>query len=478
MIYRFEEYTLDSERRELRRGDGVLPVQAQVFDLLEFLINQRQRVVSKDDLFRAVWHGRFVSDSTLTSRVALARQAVNDTGQHQRLIRTVPYRGYRFVGAVRECDEHSVRSLYESVSQACAPSLERFAKPSIAVLPLADWADNAGLADAITEAITVALSQFRWLNVSASRQKSAAIADFGSLGRELRVRYVLRGSLRKFEKNTIRLSLQLIDTVAETYVWASRFDEEDAHRIDVQDRITANVVAAIALKLEYSEIQRALTNEGVDAYTCTLRGMKNLYQWTKGGIDEALTLFHKAIELDPEFAPPYGIAAYCYVQRQSYGWVIERERDMAEAGHLARQAAELAQDDAVTLSRAAHALAAVAGDVEGGAALIERAMLLNPHAAGVWYVSGWMNLFLGNHAAALEALSRAAQLSSHDRLSIKIDAGLAYANFFLGRYEEASSVAQSAISATRSKRISGTYWVSCLGAGRPMSAAYLAIRHT
>ncbi len=105
LSYHFENYCLDSGRRELRRGTDLVPVEPLVFDLLEFLIRSRDRVVSKDDLIASVWNGRIVSESTLTSRMNAARHAVRDSGEHQRLIRTIPRKGFRFVGEVHEGEQ-------------------------------------------------------------------------------------------------------------------------------------------------------------------------------------------------------------------------------------------------------------------------------------------------------------------------------------------------------------------------------------
>jgi tetratricopeptide (TPR) repeat protein len=176
-----------------------------------------------------------------------------------------------------------------------------------------------------------------------------------------------------------------------------------------------------------------------------LRGLDNLHQWTKDGIGEALHLFQKAIEIEPEFASAYAMAAYCYVQRQSYGWIANRPRETAECVQLAQRAAELGKDDALALARAAHAISAVGGDVEGGASLIERAIRLNPHLTAAWYVSGWIMLWLGKPEVAIQHLEHAIDLSPYDRLVFKIHAATAYAHFFSRRYDAAVASAGEAL---------------------------------
>ena len=173
--------------------------------------------------------------------------------------------------------------------------------------------------------------------------------------------------------------------------------------------------------------------------------MANLYRWNKTGIDEAFSLFGQAFARDPECGRAYAMAAYCYVQRASYGWLTDRPRDMADTIRLARRAAELGSDDACTMARAAHAIAAVGRDLDTGALFIEQALKLNPLLAMAWYVSGWVKLFLGEPRAALEHLARAAELAHFDPLIFKIRGAISYAHFFAGHYEEAAGAAGQAL---------------------------------
>ena len=245
----------------------------------------------------------------------------------------------------------------------------------------------------------------------------------------------------------MRVSVRLIDAATDANLWAHRFDEHLRDVFDLQDQLTAELIGAIAPKLEQFEIERVKNtpHELLDAYTCTLRGMGSLYHWTRGGIAEALRLFHRAIELDPECAPAHAMGAYCYVQRKSYGWFVDRQHEAVEATLLAHRATELAKDDAVALSKSAHAIASVGGDVDSGAVFIEQALRLNPNTAAAWYVSGWLKLFLGKPDPAIEDLGRALRLSPFDSLSFKVGAAIAYAHFFAGRYEEACAAAETSL---------------------------------
>jgi tetratricopeptide (TPR) repeat protein len=217
---------------------------------------------------------------------------------------------------------------------------------------------------------------------------------------------------------------------------------------DLQDRVTASVVGAIAPKLEQAEIERARQKptESLDAYDYYLRGMAALHRWTPEANAEALTNFSRAIELDPDFASAYGNAARCYVQRKAGGWVNNRAKEIDEAGKLARRAAELGKGDAVALCTAGIGLAFVAGELDDGAALIDRALVLNPNLAWAWMMSGWVKVWRGGEAeAAIEHAQRAMRLSPQDSQIFAMQAGVALAHFFAGRLDEALSWAETAM---------------------------------
>jgi TolB-like protein len=459
VLLQFENYALDTDRRELRREGALVAVEPQVFDLIEYLVRHRDRVVSKDDLIDGVWGGRIVSDSTLSSRLTAVRQALQDNGDAQRLIRTIPPKGFRFVGTVLQSQE--MRDQSNAAQSAEQGDLARLKvdvispfsdKPSIAILPFANLSGDPAqeyFADGMVEEIITAMSRFRQLLVMARNCSSAfkdRVVDAKQIGRELGVRYLLEGSVRK-ASNAIRITAQLVDARTGTYLWADRFDGAQQEIFRLQDKVTANVVGAIFPKLERAEIERAKhkPTENLDAYDYYLRGMDKLYQWTIDGISEALRLFRRAIEKDPEFASAYGMAAYCYVQRKSYGWFTDRRHEFLESEHLARRAAELGKDDAFALTRAAHALFYVVGDVKSGAAFIDQALMLNPNLAAAWYVSGWIRIMLGEPEITLEHLMRAGQLSPFDPLIFRIHAAIGYAKFFAGLYDDAAEWSEKAV---------------------------------
>jgi len=452
LLYLFEDYVLDTDRRELRCGAVLISVEPKVFDLLVYVIEHRERVVSKDDLINALWGGRIISDSALTTRLNAARTAIADSGQEQRLIKTLSRKGVRFVGAVRQ-EQRAAGGMAATHVEVSRQPLTLPDKPSIAVLPFANMSgepDQEYFADGMAEDIITALSRFRHLFVIARNSsftyKSQAV-DIKQVGRVLGVRYVLEGSVRK-AGDRVRITGQLIDASTGAHLWADRFDGELKHIFDLQDDVTTRVVNAIAPKMEQVEAARAKRKptESLDAYDYFLRGTESLHRQTPESVDEALRLLKKAIDLDPEYAAAYGTAAYCYAIRKSSGWVIRRAQDIEEASRLGRTAARLGEDDAVALSRAGHAVAYVAEDLDAGARFIDRAVELNSNLALAWFHSGWLRVWLGDPEIAIQHFVRFRRMSPVDPMLNRMNSGIAFAHVLAGRYDDASSHAEQALS--------------------------------
>ena len=325
-------------------------------------------------------------------------------------------------------------------------------RPSIAVLPFQNMSgdpEQEYFADGIVDDITTALSRFKSLFVIARNSSftyKGKSVDIKQVGRELGVRYVLEGSVRK-AANRVRIVGQLIDALTGAHLWADRFDGGLDDIFDLQDKITASVVGAIAPKLEQAEIERAKRKptESLDAYDYYLRGIACVHLGTKEANAEALRLFYRASELDPDFATAYGMAAWCYVWRKMNGWTLEPAKDIAETKRLAERAAALGRDDAVALSFGGHALLYVASDVEGGAAWVDRALVLNPNLAAAWTASGWVGIILGDTDMMIEHMARAMRLSPLDPLMFSMQAVTALGHFFAGRYSDAASWAEKAV---------------------------------
>jgi adenylate cyclase len=332
------------------------------------------------------------------------------------------------------------------------PDLSLPDRPSIAVLPFQNMSgdpEQEYFADGMVEDITTALSRLRWLFVIARNSsftyKGRAV-DVKQVGGELGVRYVLEGSVRK-AGTRVRVTGQLIDSSTGAHLWADRFDGELANIFDLQDQVTASVVGAIAPKLEQAEIERAerKPTQSLDAYDYFLRGMSAFHQITQARNEPALALFYRVIELDPRFAAAYGMAARCYMQRKGFGWVADPVPEIGETRRLAAMAAELGRDDAVALSAAGMALSVVAGDLDDGADLIERALVLNPNLAWAAHFSALTKAFLGDPSRAIVDAARAMRLSPQDPQMFAMQSTTALAHFIAGRYEEALSWAETAL---------------------------------
>ncbi|WP_249134759.1 adenylate/guanylate cyclase domain-containing protein [Bradyrhizobium sp. AUGA SZCCT0222] len=326
-------------------------------------------------------------------------------------------------------------------------------KPSIAVLPFTNLSSDPEqeyFADGMVDDIITALSHFKALFVIARNSsftyKGRAV-DVKQIGRELGVRYVLEGSVRK-AANRVRITGQLVDAATGAHLWAERFDGGLGDIFNLQDQVTESVVGAIAPAVEKAEIERAKRKptESLDAYALYLRGLPRFYQVaSRQANEEALRLFNSAIELDPDFASAYGRAAHCYAIARANGWISVTPNEIAEVTRLAQRAVELGKDDPIALASGGWALAFVVRDLEVGAGLIDRALVLNSNWAEAWSFGGWVKIWLGEPEAAIERFARAMRLSPLDPSLLRMPSGTANAHFFLGRYDEAASWAAMAL---------------------------------
>jgi TolB-like protein len=470
--YQFEDFALDGNRRELRRGGQLLAIEPKVFDLLMHLVTNGDRVVSKDDLIAAIWDGRVVSESALTTAINAARTALGDSGETQRLIKTLPRKGFRFVGEVRSPKVDA--AVADRVAEL--PALPE--KPSIAVLPFSNLSADAEqeyFADGIVEEMITELSRMRWLFVIARNSSftyKGRSVDVKQVGHELGVRYVLQGSVRKAARR-LRITAQLVDAATGGNLWADRFEGTLEDVFELQDQVTTSVIAAISPQLERAEIARAKRKptESLDAYDIYLHGMAAYHQWSREATDEALRDFYRAIQLGPDLAAAYAMAAMAFSRRKGNSWVEDSEREVAEIKRLARQAVKLGPDDAVALSFSGFALAHCAGELDDGAAFVERSLHLNPNLASALLASGWVNVWLGEHELAIERLTGAMRVSPLDPFLHMMQIAVAHAHFFAGRFAVGASWAEKALRSQPEARPGVRIAAACLAlAGRSEEA--------
>ena len=449
--YLFENFTFDTDRRELHRGPDAVPITPQVFDLLEYLIRSRERVVSKDDLINAVWSGRIVSDAALTTRLNAARSAIGDSGEEQRLIKTLPRKGFRFIGAVREDGAKSP----ENPDNRVEPEKLVLAlpdKPSIAVLPFENMSgdpEQEYFADGMVEEITTALSRFKWLFVIARNSsftyKDKSV-DIKQVGRELGVRYVLEGSVRK-ASGKVRIAGQLIDAVTGAHIWADRFERDLTDIFALQDEVTVAVVSAIQPKLLRTEIAMAERRrpENLTAYDLFLRTVQHYSLTTREGVAETIRLAHRALELAPRFGFVAALAGASHMRNIIWGYSVDLQLDRKVAVRLLRLALSVDDDDPDTLAWACTISAYMVGDSETEIEIADRAVSLNPNSFNAWLNRGWVHKIAGLQEEAIRSFEIAIRMSPLDPGLHIAFLGMGYAFIELGRFDEAVVMGKKAV---------------------------------
>ncbi len=372
--------------------------------------------------------------------------------------------GNRIEVAFADAGEHHVKNIARPIRvwhwqsdargalpAATAPALDLPNKPSIAVLPFDNMSGDPEqdyFADGIVEDIITAFSRIKWLFVIARNSsftyKGKAV-DIKQVGRELGVRYVLEGSVRK-AGNRIRITGQLIDTSTGAHLWADKFDGDLANIFDLQDQVTQSVVGTIEPRLEQAEIDRAKhkPTDSLDAYECYLRGLAAFHKLSRDASQEAVKLFSRAFELDPDYAAAYGMAARTYAQRKGLGFATVETEERAEALRLARQAARLGRDDAVALAAAGFALV-MFGEVGEGDAILDRSLSVNPNLAWAWQMSGLAKALAGYPDLAVERGEHALRLSPQDQQTFAMKGIVGAGYYLMGACEEAYTWSEAAL---------------------------------
>ena len=454
MKFLFDNHALDTDRRELHRGSERIAVEPQVFDLLVYLVQNCDRVVSKDDLIASVWHGRIVSDSTLTSRINAVRKAVGDSGEDQKLIRTVVRKGLRFVGTVHAKSNgaepaHAAGPLDEvrEPSRAGLPLPDR---PAIAVLPFINMGGDAEqeyFSDGISEDIITALSKLRWFFVIARNSSfiyKGKTVHLKQVADELGVRYVLEGSVRK-GGDRVRITAQLNDVATGSHIWAERYDRELADVFAVQDEITEAIVAAIEPQLYAAENFRAQRKppNSLDAWDLVMRALSHYWRVTRQDNMVAQALLEKATAVDPNYGQALGVLATSHMFSAHMGWA-----DLAMVAPIAERAALAAilidsEDPWAHLALGGVYL--FARRFDDCLAEFELALRLNPNFSLAQGYHGLALCYCGRWEEGDVAAHRALRLSPRDPFSAIYCGIAAYAQFVGGNYDEAIRLAREGI---------------------------------
>ena len=455
MTLSFGDYEIDVERRELRRAKNPVHVEPQVFDLLVYLVQNRDRVVSKDDLIASVWGGRSVSDSTLTSRINAARNAVGDSGAEKNLIRTIARKGLRFVGEVRTQPTGAEPADAGGLPPDQIPEGSRAAlplpdRPAIAVLPFVNMSGDSEqeyFSDGISEDIITALSKLRWFFVIARNSsfiyKGKAV-HMKQIAEELGVGYVVEGSVRK-GGDRVRITAQLNDVATGSHIWAERYDRSLADVFAVQDEITEAIVAAIEPQLYAAENFRAKRKppDSMDAWDLVMRALSHYWRVTRPDNVVAQALLEKAIAIDPSYGQAHGVLATSHTFGAHMGW-----EDVAAATAVAERAALaaiLADSEDPWAHQALGSVYLFKRRFDNSLAEFELALRLNPNFSLAQGYYGLALSYSGRWEAADAAARRALRLSPRDPFSAVYYGIAAYAQFSGRNYDEAIRLSREGI---------------------------------
>jgi TolB-like protein len=436
----FEGYSLDTDRRELRRGLALLPAEPQVFDLLVFLVKNRDRVVSRDDLLASVWGRRIVSESTIASRINAVRRLIGDDGKQQRLIRTIIGKGIRFVGNAREQEE-----TVQSASPSVVPRL------SMVVLPFANLSDEAGLeyvAEAITDDLTIDLSRisggFVIARNTASTFKGKPV-DVKRIGRDLGVRYAVEGSIRP-ANDLLRLNVQLIDAESGAHVWADRFDADRTHLAKPQSEITGRLARAINFKIVEAEglrIERGGADEP-DPHDLLIRGWAALVRPISVATrQQARHLFERVLKIDAESAHAKVGLAHALSANIAEGWSSSVQKDQARAEQLLLEAIEC-DANSFRARWALGLLRRLQNRLEESRIELETAIALVPNYAPAFCQLGMTLICLGQPRAAIPEIENGIRLGPYDTASPSAYRMLSLAHLLLGRVEQSIELSRTA----------------------------------
>jgi TolB-like protein/Tfp pilus assembly protein PilF len=456
MKYRFGGFELDLTKVELRAEGELCPLEPQVFALLAFLVENRERLVSRDELLEKVWDGRLVSDSALASRVKAARRALGDDGKAQRFIRTIHGQGFRFVAEVR-AERDQLRLLEKHIGpdgdaltrSTGAPAGEK-TRPSIAVLPfrpIGDAGPYVAAADALPHDLITELARLRWLFVTArgsSFRLREPSPDIVEVGRLLGVRYCLSGTVEVVGRN-LAVTAELGETRGGAVIWAERYTGsiDDVHAVRAE--IRSRILTALEIQIPLHEAARArLTGtENLDAWSAYHLGLQHMYRFNRRDNAMATELFERAIAQDPGFARAHAGLSFVHFQTAFMGHTDDLAGERALSRSYAQRGLDLDPLDPFvnfTMGRSFW----LDGDLESGLAWLERATSLSPNYAQGIYARAWTETLSGRGLEGREHVDLAMCLSPLDPLYYGMLGTRAFTHMAQGEDLEAASWAERA----------------------------------
>lgn len=492
MLIQFGEIEIDTASFELKRFSEPQSLEPKAFNLLLYLIAKRDRVVSKDEIYDAIWDGRLVSEATLTSLVNAARTAIGDSGKLQKYIRTHPRRGYRFIGQLAEETKLAVPSPIEDSAGSklrqtgdLPNAPPQSSQPSIVVLPFVVGGQDPEqdvLADGIATDISAALSRFRRLLVishSSAKALRACIDDPRSIANEFGVRFALEGAVRKFG-NKVRIIVQLLDSQNGQTIWAERFDHGLEDLFSIEDDITEAVITAIEPEILIYERGRLgkQATDNMGAWQLLQKGLWHYYHQSYKGHEEATRLFRQAVDADPDYAHAQAHLAFSLWTAATLFRTDQPTLALAEAREFARTA--LSKDPAEPLARfVLGRICLIDGDIDLSIEHMKTGIMAAPNYAGCHYGLG-VALYHGKAEAdeALAHLDFAARLNPRNPMIWATYEKQSCANRYLGQFERAVMFGLKARSFTNESYRSHLFLAAALAATGQFEDALLEIQRS
>ena len=429
----FGRYRLDP-RGGLTSGAREVRLTPKALALLCFLAEHPGEVVTKDELFAAVWPKAEVGDSALVTCIQELRKALRDNARRPRYIETLHRRGYRFIA--------KLPAQSPAANDSERPVLPLPDRPSIAVLPFTNMSDDPDqeyFADGISEDLITGLSRIRWLFVIARNStfvyKHRAV-DVKQVARELGVRYVLEGSIRRAGKR-LRITAQLVDAISGTHHWAERYDRELADIFTLQDEITRSVAGTIEPYLLSAEGVRTLARapDDLGAWELVARAQTHAWRLTRADYEAALEALKRAVETHPDYAPAHGLLSVRLVFGAHMGWIEPHESLASGHQHAVRA---IALDDYEPWGHIGLGYwAMMERRTEESITAFRRALKLNPNSAQAHSYLSHIFAFAGQDREAIEHAEEAIRLSPLDPEMAFFLGGIAVAHYAVGRFAEA-----------------------------------------
>ena len=476
--YTFGSFRLDIAAGILFRGSEPVALGQRAVALLQVLVEGAGRPISKDRLIESAWPGLAIEESNLTVQIAALRRVFAEDPGGEKWIETLPRRGYRYVGPVVAKGEHSQGGV---ANASAAAALAVPDNPSLAVLPFTNMSgdpEQEYFADGVVEDIITGLSRIKWLFVIARNSSftyKGRSVSVNQVGRELGVRYVLEGSVRKAGQR-VRITGQLVEAETGVHIWAERYDRPLDDIFALQDEITLNVVGAIEPSLREAEIERVRRKrpENLDAYDLVLRALPHVFLAMPAEAAIAVPLLERALTIEGDYASAHGLLAWChqiFFARRGYN---KTSHDAAI--RYARAALAYGRDNATALALGGFVISIAEHDRATALEAFEQALAISPSSSFALFFGSNALAYAGEAERAIDWAERGLRISPFDRLNYVAYHGLAIAHFQRGHYDEAEHAARRALQSVPSFSVSHSLLAAALAKlGRVEEAKAVAL---